>query len=486
MAQRTIFMDRLTHGFWRRRIPIWNGVRSACLCFALLTSPVARAQLGLPSLPTVPAAPAVQLPQLPAATSTVTRQLDAIVADTASELDSQNQRLLRAARVRALLRANPDTLEADPNGAPVRRSQVVSLSPTPQSLQAATAAGFTVVEDQSMDELGVRMVTLQAPPGMTTRRALQRLRALDRGGTYDYNHVYTQSAAGDMTGASSVTSTTAATSMAVHSDTRVGLIDGGVETMHPVFHGNSIHTWGCDRQAKPNAHGTAVASLLVGQSERFNGAAPGATLYAADVYCGQPVGGAMTRIAGAMAWLAQQQVPVINISLVGPDNLLLKQLVRNLIARGYIIVAAVGNDGPAAPPLYPASYPGVVGVTAVDTRDRVLVEAGRGKQVRFAAPGADMAAAALQGQYVSVRGTSFAAPLVAGLLATHISTPQPDAAKAALAAMASSARDLGSRGPDRTYGYGVVGDSLRVALAGLSAGSDNMTGSVAHGDVEHH
>ncbi len=450
----------------------------------LLSAPGAQAQLALPTLP-APTTPNVQLPQVPTNTATntatntganaITRQLDAIVVDAASELDSQSERLLRAARIRALLRANPDTLETDANGAPVLRSQVVSLSPTPQSLQAAIAIGFTVVQDQSMEELGIRMVTLLAPQGMTARRALQRLRTLDRNGDYDYNHVYTQSAASNVVPLPSAAVN--ATTTARYPKTRVGLIDGGVDISHPVFRNSRILGWGCDRQTIPSAHGTAVASLLVGQSERFSGAAPGAQLYAADVYCGQPVGGATTRIASAMAWLAQQRVPVINVSLVGPDNALLKQLVASLIARGHLIVAAVGNDGPAAPPLYPASYPRVIGVTAVDARDRVLVEAGRGKQVTLAAPGADMAAATLQGEFVNVRGTSFAAPLVAGLLAMHINQPQPDAATAARVEVINSARDLGSKGPDKQYGYGVVGETLRISL---SVVSDNKTGSNTH------
>lgn len=449
---------------WQQHIAWRLSLRGACLLIALVSTSSVQAQLSLPSLP-LPTAPSVQRPQLP--TNTITRQLDAIVVDAASELDSQSQRLLRAARVRALLRANPNTLETDANGAPVLRSQVVSLSPTPQSLQAAAAAGFTIVQDQALDELGIHMVTLQAPNGMTARRALQRLRALDRNGNYDYNHVYTQSAASSAAPPSAANDA-AATVAATYAVTRVGLIDSGVDTTHPVFSHNRIYSWGCDQQALPSMHGTAVASLLVGHGERFNGAAPGATLYTADVYCGQPVGGAMTRIAGAMVWLAQQQVPVINISLVGPDNALLKQLVANLIARGYLIVAAVGNDGPAASPLYPASYPGVIGVTAVDAHDHALVEAGRGKQVMLAAPGADITAATLRGEFVTVRGTSFAAPLVAGLLAIHINQPQADAAKAALTTVIGSARDLGSKGPDNIYGYGVVGDSLRVATSRVS------------------
>ncbi len=64
---------------------------------------------------------------------------------------------------------------------------------------------------------------------------------------------------------------------------------------------------------------------------------------------------------------------MINISLVGPANGLLEQLVRIITARGHIVVAAVGNDGPGAPPLFPAAYPAVVAVTGVDAKQRVLL-----------------------------------------------------------------------------------------------------------------
>lgn len=73
----------------------------------------------------------------------------------------------------------------------------------------------------------------------------------------------------------------------------------------------------------------------------------------------------------------------------------------------------MGYDGPAAPPLYPAAYPGVVGVTALDARRRVIFEAERGPQVMFAAPGADIPAANSSDGFANVRATSFAAPLVA-------------------------------------------------------------------------
>jgi subtilisin family serine protease len=103
----------------------------------------------------------------------------------------------------------------------------------------------------------------------------------------------------------------------------------------------------------------------------------------------------------------------------------------------------------------------VVGVTAVDARQHVLVEAERGPQVKFAAPGADLAAAALPHGYALVRGTSFAAPIVAGLLARELPAPDVAGAQAAVATLAQRALDLGSPGLDPVYGYGLVGAELR-------------------------
>jgi subtilisin family serine protease len=216
-------------------------------------------------------------------------------------------------------------------------------------------------------------------------------------------------------------------------------------------------------QALANTHGTEVASLLVGDDGAFRGAAPGASLYVADVYGGRPTGGGVSAIVAAMAWLAQSRATVINISLVGPPNGALESAVRAAIARGHVIVAAVGNDGPSAPPLYPAAYPGVVGVTGVDARNRVLPEAGRGAQVDFAAPGSDMSAASLGGGYAPVRGTSFAAPIVAGLIARRMTTPSTENATRAEGELSHAAQDLGARGPDRTFGAGLVGAEVRHA-----------------------
>jgi hypothetical protein len=389
-----------------------------------------------------------------------------------NDLDPRRLQDLRQLHVLELIRRHPKVIETDPDGAPILRGELLAFSPSDAILGKARAAGFAVLRERVLEGLDARIVILRAPDGTSTRRALRQLKALDPGGAYDFNHVYTDSGRTSYSGAADQTPVAEGASAqqlgagaASSASARLGLIDGGVDTTHPVFRDVVIHQHGCAGTPVPAAHGTAVASLMVGRSSNFHGASPGSELYAADVYCGLPSGGAVDAVADALAWLVHERVPVINVSLVGPPNVMLENVVRMVIARGHVIVAAVGNDGPAAPPLYPASYPGVVGVTAVDARERALIEAGRGPQVKFAAPGADMAAANPSQTYAMVRGTSFASPIVAGFLARQVREPDKAAAERAVADLARQAVDLGAPGPDPIYGFGLVGGDLRPEAA---------------------
>jgi len=387
---------------------------------------------------------------------------------------------LRLDQVTKLLRRHRDVLEADPRGEPVVRREIVAWAVSPAALAAALADGLhlerTIGGDGDGDDINepglaaLRTLVLRVPDGMETARVLALLRARDPDGVYDFNHIYTGSAAGRMDGAATVAKAIVVGLVAppsrggLRGGLRVGLVDSGVDTGHAAFHGARIVRWGCAGQPHPSAHGTAVAALMVGQSGRFRGGAPQADLYAADIYCDSPTGGSADKIAAALTWLAGEKVAVINLSLVGPANGALERIVGALQQRGHVLVAAVGNDGPAAPPLYPASYPGVVGVSAVDRNGRALPEAARGPQVMFAAPGNNMVSAALGAPpFRPVRGTSFAAPLVAALLSHSVTQPDKAQAAAAIAALAKQAvRANGATIISNETGYGIVGAALRV------------------------
>ena len=412
-------------------------MRAKAFIFAGLITLSAAAQLPQVQLPQADlprvAVPGVQVP----------------LPDTVRQLSGA-----RALRADRLLREHRAELDRDSQGDLVVRAEVVGLDVTPEALANAQKARFVVLRTQTLADLGVKITVLQTPEGMSATRGLKRLRKLDPEGTYDYNHVYFDSAAEAVTPAPP-----GAVPKAIYSGTgRVGLIDGGVDAKHEVFTGVRVHQHGCDGAVVPSPHGTAVAHLLVSR----NGIGE---IFSADVYCGEAFGGALDAVSAAFGWMAHERVAVINVSLVGPRNRLMEHVVKTLVARGHVIVAAVGNDGPAAPPLYPASYEGVIGVTAVDDKHRVLLEACRGKQVDFAAQGADVnAAAGAPNIYVPVRGTSFAAPLIAAMFATDLATPDPAKAQIALAKWKGFANDLGKPGRDDVYGEG--------ELAGPRSASD--------------
>lgn len=374
------------------------------LICALAAAPSAQAQLSVP------------LPEVPA--------VGDVLGQTRDTLERPLQDVRRL-QIRDLLRTHRRELEADPVGQPIVRGQILALGISDAAIEAARAQGFEIVRTDSIDD-AIRMVTMRAPRGMSTRRALRRLRETNPNGTYDFDHLHLESGAARMLPAFAQSG---ATSMGP----RIGLIDSGV--------GANVAAQRAFASNAPvvGSHGTTIAGLI-------SRAAPGARIYAADIYGGAPTGGASSALARALGWLAQENVAVINVSLVGPRNRIVEAVVARMTSRGFIIVAAVGNDGPAAAPLFPASYEGVVGVTGVDARERVLIEAGRGAQVDFAALGV----------HGRARGTSYAAPLVAARLATQLNTPDAATAQDVVNAMRNQARDLGARGRDDVYGYGLI------------------------------
>jgi subtilisin family serine protease len=243
----------------------------------------------------------------------------------------------------------------------------------------------------------------------------------------------------------------------------VGLVDTGVFEQHPALSDARLEQHGfAPGGLTPGKHGTAVASIAAGQAGAFHGVAPGSRIYVADVYGKTGAGGAASSVAEGIDWLVRKGAPVINISLVGPPNALMEAAVEAAIKKGVIVVAAVGNDGPSSPPLYPAAYRGVLAVTWVDRNDHILLEAVRATQVAFAAPGADIFAADGAAGFAKVRGTSFAAPIVAGQLALAHRRLDGKDAQAAIHRLKQAAKAPAAT--DAAFGFGIVGEDARQAL----------------------
>lgn len=351
----------------------------------------------------------------------------------------------RLDRIAALLRDHRAEIARDDHGDPARAATILVNDPDDALVLAAALAGFVLAERGEMQDLGIAYAQFDVPSGRSLADGLRVMRKLAKGHDVSADQLHFES------GAVASAATSGASAARERVSGAIGMIDGGVGVL-----GSPMEQRGFAAGApSPGNHGTSVASLLVGGSD-VTGAAAGARLYVADVYGRDPAGGSALAIAKALAWLSSERVPVAVISLVGPSNPLLARVVQAVQGRGMIVVAAVGNDGPAAPPSYPASYPGVIAVTGVDARGHALIEAGRALHLDYAAPGADMLATDVQGRAVAVRGTSFAAPLAAARLMRFAG----DGRAAALRAADSEARKAG---PPSRYGRGILCESCRTA-----------------------
>lgn len=366
------------------------------------------------------------------------RALESVAAGGRELARNQTRRLLR------LVQMYPERLEMTEIW-PAVRGQVIAIDPDVRSLDAARSAGYVVVREEAIEGLGIRSVTLQTPRAVSVVRALEELKRIAPGAEFAANHLHAQSGMGQTThlGSASVAVASQAVGAAA-----LGIIDGGVAP-HLSLPGPIEQRSFVQGPPRPNAHATAVASLLVGQGA-VQGVRPGAPLIVADIYGNDPTGGNALALAKALGWMAARRVPVVAVSIVGPANPLVAKAIAQARVRGVHVVAPVGNDGPASPPAYPASYAGVVAVTGVDGRRRALVEAGRSLHLDYAAPGADILAANTAGKVIKVRGTSFAVPFVAGRLSSALKSKEP------LAVLNAEAEDLGEPGPDRLFGRGLL------------------------------
>lgn len=375
-------------------------------------------------------------------------QLGDRLSDSADRAIGTVDRLARGRldRLDALVRRNPQALEFDARGDPAVKGELLLLDAPPDALRAATAAGFAVLENGEIEGLGLRSARLRAPAGMGLARAEKELAKLIPSATIQSNPIYQPSgAAGGGTGRQLPTP-------AAGAGAAIGLIDGGVAP-HPTLPADIVRRGFAEGAPAPDAHGTAIASILVGRGA-VRGISPGSRLYAADIYGRDPRGGSALAIARALGWLAASRVAVVNISLAGPPNPLLGRAVSEADRRGLLMVAAVGNDGAAAPPAFPASYPQVIAVTGVDRRGQALIEAGKAAHLDFAAPGADLVAARPGGGTIKVRGTSFAAPFVTGRLARLAASGPLPRPRAIALLTAESAMPKG--GTARLHGRGVI------------------------------
>jgi subtilisin family serine protease len=255
---------------------------------------------------------------------------------------------------------------------------------------------------------------------------------------------------------------------------RIGVIDTGVDKNHPAFAdvlaGKRLRhkDFTPSNSKKPsNQHGTGVLSLLAGNAHGSTpGLVPDATFLVGDAFFTDHHGNAISdtvTMLKAIDWLIEQGVDVANLSFAGPPDEFVHESIRKLARKGTVILAAAGNEGRDAPPSFPAAYPEVIAVTAVDRNLAAYAYAGRGDHIDVAAPGVEVWTALPNRREGPQTGTSFAVPFVTSVLAVNYSTVamrtdgNPLAPKRrALALLQKDVKAIGERGRNPVFGVGLV------------------------------
>jgi len=349
--------------------------------------------------------------------------------------------------------------------------EVVVLGEHSDTLAHLQKLGFRLKEKRPLAALGLSMLKLGTPPGLDARQAIALLHARFPELTADVDSLY-GTYENEAAQVFSLPAPNYARRMIHWLDgagcgvgLRIGMIDSALALGLPAFAGRKLYQRSFLERGQTAAdpgHGTAIADLLVGAPDAAHPAAggllPDADLYAAAVLWrqgGQTQADALA-ISTALDWMVRNHVALVNMSLAGDYNALLALAVHRASERGTVLVAAAGNAGPSAPPVYPGALPEVIAVTAVDQTGAVFPGANHGDYVAFAAPGVGIWAPGPDGQGQYQTGTSFAAPFALGVAALEVIRGAPADPSYLRRRLAAGARHLGSEGRNAVFGYGLV------------------------------
>ncbi|MFE3201145.1 S8 family serine peptidase [Embleya sp. NPDC059237] len=250
----------------------------------------------------------------------------------------------------------------------------------------------------------------------------------------------------------------------------VAVVDTGVDATHEDLAGRVLPS--LNTPGDQEGHGTGMASLIAGQGRAGGGqgafgVAPDSKILPFRINPA-PVGGIdPASTAEGIRRAADSPAKVINLSvgiqLTIPE---LREAVAYALSKGKLLVAAGGNTprNQSGVPVYPAAYPGVLSVSAVNRAGEPASNSVQGSWISLAAPGQDIPSACVtQTHYCLGTGSSDATALTSGVAALVWSVHPDWTANQVIRRLIDTANRPTEPVPSDTFGYGAV--SPRKALA---------------------
>ncbi|PLR95267.1 S8 family peptidase [Bacillus sp. T33-2] len=251
----------------------------------------------------------------------------------------------------------------------------------------------------------------------------------------------------------------------------IAIVDTGVDLDHPDLKNRLVKGYNVlENNSHPdddNGHGTHVAGIIASETNNKEGIA-GITWFNKIMpikAMGAEGYGSTFDIARGLFWAVDHGADVINLSLGNYQRSeVLEEAIRYAYKHNVVLVAAAGNDN-SSQPTYPASYPEVLSVSALNFDGKRADFSNYGDYIDVAAPGVYIPSTYFKKQYAALSGTSMAAPHVAGLAGLILSANSELSNREVMKIIKNSAIDMGGRGPDNDFGSGLidVNNSLKSA-----------------------
>ncbi|MCM2579841.1 type VII secretion-associated serine protease mycosin [Streptomyces meridianus] len=263
----------------------------------------------------------------------------------------------------------------------------------------------------------------------------------------------------------------------------VAVIDNGVNRDHPDLRGNVLPGKdftgaGTADRVENSDHGTGMASLIAGHghgpggSQGIKGLAPDVKILPLQVSDGEEDSAGDGELAKAIRYAVDHGATVINMSIAGHNSRdEEKRAIAYALKRDVLVVAGAGNSG-TNNKQYPAAYPGVLAVGAVDSTGTIWENSTYGPHLKLTAPGVHINSAGTEVQYGFADGTSDSTAYVSAAAALlRAKFPDLTAGQVANRLTKTALKPDGvSQFPDEHYGYGTI-RPLRALTEDVPAGS---------------
>jgi subtilisin family serine protease len=248
---------------------------------------------------------------------------------------------------------------------------------------------------------------------------------------------------------------------------KIGIIDSGIDYTHDdllVAGGINIIDNNSDF-IDDYGHGTQIAGIIGAQNNSLGvlGVAPDSSLFAIKVLDSKGDGFISDVISG-IQWSIENDINIVNLSFqTKEDSKALKKIIKKAHKEGILLIASAGNNGfnEGNTIEYPAAYPEVIAVGAINSRDERTFYSGRGEKLELMAPGASIYSTTLNNNYALTLGTSMAAAHVTGVAAQIMEKNQELDNQEVQSILDKTATAMGEK---THYGHGLV-DALKALIA---------------------